>query len=150
MALTLWQPLREIQDVQREVNRLFDDVLTPVRGNGGNSLRGTLSPAAELQETADNYQLRLEVPGMQPNDVDIEATAESISIRGERKSEKTEENNGVTHTEFRYGQFQRVIPLPGRIDNQNVKAEYQDGILHLTLPKAEDEKSRVVKVTVDQ
>lgn len=150
MALTLWQPLREIQDVQREMNRLFDDMLTPVRGNGGNGLRGVFSPAAELEETADNYQLRLEVPGMQPNDLDIDVTAESVSIKGERKSEKTEKNNGGTHTEFRYGQFQRVIPLPGRIDNQNVTAEYQDGILHLTLPKAEDEKSRVVKVNVGQ
>lgn len=150
MALTRWQPLREIQDVQREMNRLFDDMLTPVRGNGSDGLRSAFSPAAELEETADNYQLRLEVPGLQPDDIDIEVTAESVSIKGERKSEKTEENNGITHTEFRYGQFQRVIPLPGRIDNQTVTAEYRDGILHLTLPKAEDEKNRVVKVSVGQ
>lgn len=146
MTLVRWKPFQEMHDIQREMNRLFNDVLaSPTRPDGFGM---TFSPAAELDETEDNYQLRLEVPGMEPKDLNVEVTAESVSISGERKSEKTEESNGSTRSEFRYGRFQRIIPLPGRIDNQNVAAEYKNGVLHLTLPKVEDEKNKVVKVNL--
>ncbi len=69
-------------------------------------------------------------------------------IAGERKSETKTEENGRTQTEFRYGKFSRVIPLPVKIQNTNVTAEYKDGILNLTLPKAEEEKNKVVKVNL--
>lgn len=147
MTLVRWQPFREMQDVQREMNRLFEDMLAPsTRGHG---LSAAFSPAVELEETEEAYQLKLEVPGLEPSDLDIEVTAEAVSIKGERKTETKEENGGVTRTEFRYGQFQRVIPLPGRINNQNVSADYKNGILHLSLPKAEEEKNRVVKVNLN-
>ena len=71
-------------------------------------------------------------------------------IAGERKSETKTEENGRTQTEFRYGKFSRVIPLPVKIQNTNVTAEYKDGILNLTLPKAEEEKNKVVKVNLGE
>ncbi|MEL6382818.1 MAG: Hsp20/alpha crystallin family protein [Cyanobacteria bacterium J06626_18] len=147
MTLVRWQPFREMQEVQREMNRLFEDMLAP--SARGNSLSAAFSPAAELEETEDAYQLKLEVPGMEPDDIDIEMTAEAVLIKGERKTEIKEEDGGMTRTEFRYGQFQRVIPLPGRINNQSVAAAYKNGILHLELLKAEEEKNRVVKVSVN-
>ena len=98
---------------------------------------------AELDETDDSYSLKLEVPGLELDDINIEATAEAIAISGERRSETKSEQSGLSRTEFRYGKFQRVIPLPGRIQNQQVSAEYKNGILHLTLPKAEGEKNKV-------
>ena len=85
---------------------------------------------------------------MQPGDIDIEATAKSISIKGDRKPKVQTESADKTHSEFRYGSFERVISLPARIQNTKVKAEYQDGILHLTLPKAEEEKNKVVKINL--
>ncbi|MGF1535123.1 MAG: Hsp20/alpha crystallin family protein [Elainellaceae cyanobacterium] len=148
MALIRWQPFREMTEVQREMNRLFDDMLSP---SPNRDSMGTLfSPAAELAETDDHYELKLEVPGLEPDDINIEATAEAIAISGERRSETKTEGSGLARTEFRYGKFQRVIPLPGRIQNQQVAAEYKNGILHLTLPKAEEEKNKVVKVSVAQ
>ena len=146
MALVRWQPFREIEEVQREMNRLFDEVMTP--SNRRDGVEAAFAPAIELEETPDSYQLRLEVPGMEPDDINIEATAEAVSISGERKVQTKTEDNGVTRSEFRYGRFQRVIPLPGRITNQQVSAEYKDGVLHLTLPKAEEEKNKVVKVNI--
>jgi HSP20 family protein len=80
----------------------------------------------------------------------VQVTQNAISIKGERKSETKTEEKGVTRSEFHYGKFQRVIPLPARIQNTNVTAEYKDGILNLTLPKAEEEKNKVVKVNLDQ
>lgn len=105
-------------------------------------------PAAEMHESPEAIHLRLEVPGMEPGDLDVQVTAESVSISGERQEETKTEEKGVTRTEFRYGRFQRVIPLSTRIQNDKVQAEYKNGILSLTLPKAEVEKTKVVKVNI--
>ena len=146
MAIMRWEPFREINTLQREMNRLFDDLVTPTprSGNGGFGF----VPAAEMEETPEAIQLKLEVPGMEAKDLDVQVAAESVTISGERKSETRTEEKGMTRSEFHYGQFQRVIPLPTRIDNQNVQAEYKDGILRLTLPKVEEEKNKVVKVNL--
>ena len=148
MPLIRWQPLREIDELQQEMNRFFD-VLVPKEsiGNGERSLLNFV-PSAELIDTPEAVNLKLEVPGIDPKDIDIEVTPDSVSIRGERKSESMIEEKGVTRTEFRYGEFHRVIPLPVRIKNTDVKATYKDGILTLALPKVEEEQNRVVKVAI--
>lgn len=145
MALIRWQPLQEIDTLQREMNRLFDDMLMPTarRENGF-----AFVPAAEIKETDEAIHLRLEVPGLEAKDLDVEVTADAVSISGERRSETKTEEKGIFRSEFRYGKFQRVIPLNTQIDNQKVKAEYKDGILTLTLPKMEDERRKVVKVNL--
>ena len=144
MALIRWEPFSEIDSLQKEMNRLFDSLTpTTLKTNG----RGFIPPA-EIEETVDAIHLKLEVPGMDAKDIDIQVSAEAISISGERKEETKTEEKGVTRSEFRYGSFRRVIPLSTRIQNTNVKAEYKDGILRLTLPKAEEEKTKVVKVNL--
>lgn len=146
MTIIRYNPWQEINSLQRQFNRMFDDVITPASATEFGNFSKV--PAAELTENEDNLVLKLEVPGMKPAELNIEATAKSISVSGDRKSEVTSEEEGKTRTEFRYGSFQRVIPLPVKIQNTEVKAEYQDGILHLTLPKAEAEKNKVVKVNL--
>jgi HSP20 family protein len=101
-----------------------------------------------MTETPEAIQLKLEIPGLEAEDLNIEVTTDSVSISGERKSESKTEEGGITRTEFRYGKFQRVVPLTVSIDNTNVTAEYKDGVLSLTLPKAEEEKSKVVKINL--
>lgn len=145
MALMRWEPLREIDSLQREMNRLFDNFTNE---SSAEQTRGNFVPLAEMHETADAVRLKLEVPGMEAKDIDIQASAEAVAISGERKSEIKTEEKGTTRTEFRYGKFRRVIPLPARIQNTNVSADYKDGILTLTLPKAEEEKNKVVKVSL--
>lgn len=148
MAIIRYNPWQEINSLQRQLNRLFDDALTP--NSWGEFADMARFPAAELTETEDAILLKLEVPGMEAKDLDIQVTVDHVSISGERKSETKSEANGKTHSEFRYGKFQRVIPLPVRIKNTNVTAEYKDGILNLTLPKAEEEKNKVVKVNLGE
>ncbi len=121
------------------MNRLFDDIMTPANQQNGVELAFT--PAAEFDETEDAYHLKLEVPGLEPNELNIEATSEAVSISGERRSETKTEERGAVRSEFRYGKFHRVMPLPGRIDHQNVSADYKNGVLELKLPKAEEEKN---------
>ncbi|MGD1918074.1 MAG: Hsp20/alpha crystallin family protein, partial [Pleurocapsa sp.] len=99
-------------------------------------------------ENTDAVHLKLEVPGLDAKDIDIQVAAESVAISGERRTEIKTESDGMTRSEFRYGSFRRVIPLPARVKNTEVNAEYKDGILNLTLPKAEEEKNKVVKVNL--
>ncbi|MEM7715750.1 MAG: Hsp20/alpha crystallin family protein [Cyanobacteria bacterium P01_A01_bin.68] len=156
MALVRYNPWQEMNSLQRQLNRLFDDALTS--DNWGDFSNLSKVPAAELIETDDALHLKLEVPGMSAKDLDIQVMADRVAISGERKSETKSEEDGRTRlsegvsfrTEFRYGKFQRVIPLPARIQNTNVTADYKDGILNLTLPKSEEEKNKVVKVNLLQ
>ncbi len=142
MTLIRWEPMREINALQREMNRLFDTI-TPTHLNGD-----YLGPRVEMQETPEAVLLKVELPGIDIKDLDVQVTADAVSITGERKSESKTEEKGISRSEFYYGKFQRVIPLPTRIQNTDVKAEYKDGILHLNLPKAEEEKNKVVKVNL--
>ena len=147
MRLVRYNPTHEIQSLERRFNRLFDD-LVPVNFRELTSY--TKAPAAELTETDDALHLKLEVPGMEAKDLDIQVTEDSVYISGERKYETKTEDNGKTRSEFYYGKFHRVIPLSARIQNTNVTTEYKDGILNLTLPKTTEEKNKVVKVNLEQ
>ncbi len=147
MALVRYNPWQEMNSLQRQLNRLFDDALTPDNWDNFGNLSKV--PAAELTETDDALHLKLEVPGMEAKDLDIQVMADRVAISGERKSETKSEADGNIRSEFRYGKFQRVIPLPSRIQNANVTADYKDGILNLTLPKLEEEINKVVKVNLE-
>jgi HSP20 family protein len=145
MSLIKWTPFGDIDALQKEMNHLFEQFVPARREQ---LLGGNFVPAAELKETDETIELKVEVPGLSPEDLDIQVTAEAVSISGERKSESTSEEDGVTRSEFHYGRFQRIIPLPARVQNTAVEAEYKDGILNLHLPKDEEEQKRVVKVPI--
>lgn len=156
MALVRYNPWQEMNSLQRQLNRLFDDALTPENWNDfGN---WSSFPAAEITEKNDAFHLKIEVPGIEAEDLDIQVMKDRVAIAGERKSETKSEENGNTRlsegvsfrTEFRYGKFQRVIPLPAHIQNDNVTADYKDGILNLTLPKSEADENKVVKVSLGE
>ncbi|HEY9844675.1 MAG TPA: Hsp20/alpha crystallin family protein [Candidatus Caenarcaniphilales bacterium] len=145
MALIRWEPFREVDTLQQEMNQLFNSLAprAEARANGN-----AFMPAAELQETPDALHLKLEIPGIEAQDLDVQVMAEAVSVSGERKSERRTAERGMTRSEFRYGKFQRIIPLPAKVQNDQVQADYKDGILHLNLPKAEAEKNKVFKVNL--
>ena len=148
MTIVRWNPWREIDTLQRSLNHIFDDSVFPTTWKDLNDLKRI--PAAELSETEEAFHLKLEVPGINASDLDIQATKNVVSISGDRKSQtKTEEEN-YTRSEFNYGKFERVISLPSDIQNTKVEADYKDGILHLTLPKTDEEKNKVVKINIDE
>ena len=142
MTVVRYRPWTEM-NLQRQLDRVFDEVFTPTSSSNSNYSK---LPAAELTETEKALILKLELPGIKLTDVNIEATVKSVSIRGDRKTEHQEK----TRSEFRYGSFQRVIPLPVEIQNTEVKAQYKNGILRLTLPKAATEINKVVKVSLNK
>jgi HSP20 family protein len=138
--LARYYPWQEMNAMTRQLDSLFEELQAPV----------FKTPAAELHETDEAVYLKLELPGIEVKDVDIEVTENAVKILAERKTETKTEDNGKTRSEFYYGKFQRIIPLRARIQNTAVTAEYKDGILNLTLPKSETEKNKVVKVNLGE
>ena len=144
----------DIDTFHRQMNRLFDGLTDGLANDLGFSTalqeRGldTFTPNAELIETDEALVLNLELPGMNPDDLEVEVTAESVSVKGERIANAESNENLIGRSEFRYGPFHRIIPLPTPIQQTNVEADYKNGILSLTLPKVVEEKDKVVKVTV--
>ena len=130
-TLLTWNPWQEQNALQTQLDRDFVKV-----------------PAAELRLDEEAVYLRLELPGIEAKDLDIEVTKKAVSISAERKTEHRNEGKATFKSEFHYGKFHRVIPLPARVQNTNVTADYKNGILNLTLPKTEAEKHKVVKVSL--
>ena len=128
------------------MNRLFDRWAHA--GNGESKGFGYI-PSVEMKETDEAVQLKLEVPGLEAKDLNVEVTDDAVSIKGERKSESKTEEKGMIRSEFHYGSFARVIPLPTHVQNDKVTAEYKNGILNLTLPKSEEEKKKTVKINLE-
>jgi len=136
------QPFQELETMRRQFDRFFEDAfgVTEVA-------RGEWMPAAELHDNGDTLSLRLAIPGIDPANLDIQVTKDAVRIAGERRSEKQENKEGYVWSEVRYGKFSRAIALPVEVQNERVTADYRDGFLTLTLPKAAAAKS--FKVTVN-
>ena len=144
MALIRWQPFHEMDALQRDMNRMFETLAS----NDRDSMRQSFLPLAEMEQTEDAVHLRIEVPGMNADDLDVQVTKEAVMITGERKTNFKSAKNGMTRSEFRYGKFSRTIPLPMPIDNNRVQGDYQDGILTLELPKLQKQEDKVTKVKI--
>jgi len=147
MSLIKWEPFAEIESLQKEMNRLFEQ-FTPSRRE--HLFGDSFVPAVEVEEGDDSINLKVELPGLKPEDIDIQISADAVSITGERKTESKTEENGMTRSEFHYGRFQRVVPLSAQVQTNAVDADYKDGILKLHLPKNEEEQRKVVKVPIRQ
>ncbi len=146
MALVHFNSWSNIDELQHHLNRLLDDVVVPMTGNDTNGI--TFTPASELYDRDDALVLLIELPGIHPDQLDIEVTEDTVSIQGDRTPVMNHEETKPIRSEFRYGAFRRVFKLPTRVKNTAAKADYKDGILHLTLPKTDAEKNRVVKVSI--
>jgi HSP20 family protein len=150
MSLIRWQPWQEVETLSRQLDQLFAD-FTPV-SRAASPVASPVSrdwtPAIELKATDAAFVLRAELPGIDAKDLDIQVTREGVSIAGEYRSETKHEDGKLFRSEFRYGSFRRVIPLPVAIQNDQVNAEFTDGILTLTLPKAVSDRPKVVKVNL--
>jgi len=109
---------------------------------------GTWSPAVDVAESDTEYTIRAELPGLDPNDLDISVTENELVLSGEKKETTERHEKGYYHTESRYGSFRRSIPLPGAIDSTKVDAEYTDGVLTVHLTKSPENAPKRIEVKV--
>lgn len=140
MLVRYWQPWREIDTLRRQFDQLFDS-MTPMVSEST-----SWTPAIELQDVGNEFVLRAQLPGMDAKDLDVQVTRNAVALAGEHRQVSKTEAGEFFRSEFRYGKFQRVIPLPIEVQNDQVKAEFKDGILSLTLPKMNPVKA--VKLTL--
>lgn len=140
-----WQPLSQMDSLRRQI----DDVFNELDSFQADAQRAW-GPAIELIDTPDSFQLQAQLPGVDPDSIDIEATRDAIKISGERPVPERVEHRTYLRSEFAYGKFQRLIRLPVEITPEEIQADFYNGLLTLTLPKAENARRHMVKVQVKE
>lgn len=144
MNIIKYDPFREMRSLQDEVNRLFASSFS--RGDNNDLMRGAWSPQVDIFENKNEIVLEAELPGMKPEDVDISIENNVLTIRGERKFEKKDEGDNFHRVERSYGSFTRSFTLPPTVAAENANAEFENGVLRLTLAKREEAKPRRIEI----
>jgi HSP20 family protein len=147
MAIVRWEPFRELVTAQRDFDRLFREAFSSASGEGEVSTR-TWAPPVDIYENGDNLVLKAELPGINPDDVEVRVEDNTLYLKGERKFEKEVKEENYHRVERAYGTFARSFTLSNTIDSEKVTAGYKDGVLTLTLPKREEAKPKTIKISV--
>jgi HSP20 family protein len=150
MALIRWEPVRELNTIQNEMNRLFNtffDTPSPAPTGTSGAVRRWI-PAMDLVETGDDFVLRADLPGLSEGDVSIELEDNVLTVSGERKAEHEEKKEGYYRVERSWGSFSRSLTLPEGVDPEAVKASFDRGVLEIRIPKPEQRKPRKVAISL--
>jgi HSP20 family protein len=149
MALVRWDPTREVDSLQSEMNRLFDTFF------GGQATNGSVRrwvPPMDLVETDDHLVLKADLPGLDTDDVNIEVKDGVLTVSGERGTEHEERADGFYRVERAFGGFSRSMSLPENVDAERINARFDKGVLEVRIPKPEERKPHRVQIgasTVD-
>ena len=142
-VLTRWEPFREFATLQDRMNRLFRESFS--EGRDESLTTTSFAPAVDVYEDEHKVTLKIEVPGIEEKDIDVRVENNTLTVHGERKIEKEENYRRV---ERQYGSFTRTFTLPQTVDADNVSANYDKGVLKITLPKKAEAKPKQIKVNV--
>lgn len=141
-----WVGLDRLSDLRNEIDRLFDAPFSELARVS--PLLSGWAPALDMHEDRDNIYVKVELPGMKREEIDLQLHEHTLLISGERRAENKEEDTEVYRSERYVGRFQRSVQLPRPVDATKVKAQYRDGILTVMLPKAEEAKPKHIDVKV--
>jgi len=149
-----WDDSHPFEALHRQMNELFEGFFDdfglahwPVPRSSMSELAG-LSPRFEVSETDDAIQVTAELPGMDEKDIEVTLENSLLTVKGEKKSEREEKKKNYYFTERSYGHFQRVVPLPTGVEEEEVKAKFKKGVLSITLPKTEQAKKQGKRIDV--
>lgn len=140
-----WDPFRDLSVLQDRINRIFSEQVRETEHEGGER---TWSPVVDILETESDLIVRAEIPGMNRDDIDIEVTAESLTVRGERRFGE-QESEKFLRVERPYGPFQRSFTIGVPVQPDKVRASYRDGILEVVIPKAEEVKPKKIPIVIE-
>ncbi len=142
--LTRWEPMRDMVTLRDAMDRLFDEAFTrPWYGDGGN-VPGM--PAIDMYQTDDDVIVKATVPGMKPEDIQISVTGDTLTLKGETQEETDNKEKAYHIRERRWGSFERTITLPTAVRSDKAQADFENGVLSIKLPKAEDVKPKTITV----
>lgn len=142
-----WRPFRELDRIRREMDRLWDSFFErrPARVEEVSEW----FPSLDVSETDTDYIVKVEVPGIDPKDINISLMNNLLTIKGEKKQEKEEKDENYHLIERSYGSFTRSIRLPSQVQSDKINATYKNGVLKITLPKTEEAKKKEIKIQVE-
>jgi HSP20 family protein len=146
-VLTRWEPFREFATLQDRINRVFRDSYSGASQDESLST-SSFAPAVDVYEDEHKVTLKIEVPGIEEKDIDVRVENNTLTVHGERKIEKEEKEENYRRVERQYGSFTRTFTLPQTVDTENVSANYDKGVLKITLPKKAEAKPKQIKVNV--
>ena len=141
-----WEPFMDLVSLQEKMNKLFEDTVSPHAGKEAEIPTGTWYPAVDILETDKDIVIKVELPGINLSDVNLEIADNMLSLRGERKFEKDTKKENYHKVERSYGSFHRSFTLPGSVDQTKINAKLKDGILEVKLPKVENLKPKQIPV----
>jgi HSP20 family protein len=144
-SLNRWEPFRGAATLQEQVNRLFGNVL---ENSGEESNLTSWAPAVDIYETEHELVVKADLPEVDPKELDIRVENNLLTIRGERKFEKKVNEENYLRVERAFGSFSRSFSLANTVNSEAIKADYQNGVLTLTIPKREETKPKQIKVNV--
>lgn len=145
MAIERWQPFSELMSLRQAMDRLFEDsFVRPSRGLA--ALAEIAAPALNVYQTPTEVVLKAALSGLKPEDVSIDITGETLTIKGESKAEQEIKKEDYLYQERRYGAFSRSVVLPSGLKTDKAEATMEDGILTLTIPKVEEVKPKNISV----
>jgi HSP20 family protein len=144
MAITRWDPFREVVSLQNRVNSLFRNM-----SEGDAPLAAaSFVPAVDIYEDPQKLVLKLEIPGIDEKDLDVRVENDTLTVRGERKFEAEEKEQNFHRIERAYGSFFRAFTLPSTVETENVQARYNAGVLKLELKKKPEAQPKQIKIDV--
>jgi HSP20 family protein len=147
MAITRWDPFRDVFTLQNRMNSLFQE-FNRSQGEGDALSTASFAPPVDIYEDEHKIVLKLEVPGMKENELDIQLENNVLTVKGERRFEKEEKEENFHRIERRYGSFYRSFTIPSTVNPESVKASYDAGVLRLELEKRAEAKPKQIKVEV--
>jgi HSP20 family protein len=146
-VLTRWEPFRELSTLQDRINRAFRESYTGA-GHDESLASSSFSPAVDVYEDEHQVTLKIEVPGIDEKDIDVQVENNTLTVHGERKIDKEEKEENYRRVESRYGSFTRAFTLPQTVDTEKVSATYDKGVLKIALPKKAEAKPKQIKVNL--
>jgi HSP20 family protein len=147
MAITRWDPFRDVLALQNRMNSLFQEI-NRGQGDGDTLSTAAFVPPVDIYEDEHKIVLKLEVPGMKENDLDIQLENNVLTVKGDRKFEKEEKEENFHRIERRYGSFYRSFTIPNTVNPESVKASYDAGVLRVELEKRAEAKPKQIKVEI--
>jgi len=146
MAVVRWDPFRDLNMLQDRMNRLFEDANRNWKSDEPASTT-TWSPAVDIFETESEIVVKAEVPGMERKDITLNLENNVLTLRGERRFLKEAKEENYHRIERSYGGFSRAFSIPVTVDDEKIRADYQDGVLKIVLPKKEQLRPKQIKIT---
>ncbi len=140
-GITPWRPFRNMEEWDRQ----FDDFFSPSMWRWPNEKNWV--PSVDIFEKDDKFVVKAELPGMKEEDIDVSVVGDTLTVKGEKKTETEVNEEDYYRCERSYGNFYRSIPLPSTVDANKIEANYQDGVLEVTLPKAAEVKPKKIAVS---